>query len=675
MAPSKVHGIASARIPPAADFPEHMRNFYLGNYEDAFGAMSSVLGEHFYFGEGKLPVNTVRMGRMKHFLSTVNYRKCPVRYSGKRARGYSHLFDDIIHDIPPVLLAELLQEELLLQRERAQFNEVATGGALGYFPVKVSDSSQEGCLMFPEGKLPEFHKVVLEFDEDKVPRLGVNNSQNLTMELNGAVRQINVGSVQENVHVGVRSDYHCGVWLACPTKRMVPLEIIRTEHVVTCICVSPHIPGELLVASENGAAYLWTVGKGLSKFREEEENLYFNARSSWRWCDFTAHPKVMQYTDRTGVDLTDTRHSDKCSFTLFRIGETANCKSGERVILSKHLNDVNAYHHLVTTQHSVYIMDERFPCLPMLKWEHMMVDPPLFAHVLAGSPQGRTNKVLLGSQRSQELMLLQYSGGAEAACHSVGPPLKLSCPADSLGHLRVHAPHRQQQAQERLGEPAAGFTAIHHSKAEECLCVLQLSETGDIFYQTLRPNQDTGDTQQPRNSTGGDEEHGVTTKLSNTTVDNVLKHNSRQCSESASQSEGIRTSHCEVEVVNSDDEDVATGSNTEMHNRDECSVPQTDSSLRQDPMNPQMISKEVLTKWDWWLEALFESPRPTSKQILSHWTLKNQRPHLLSSSQERPSRGRPGPETEEGLARSDEEERRAHSRCHVPAASHGGPRA
>ncbi|KAJ8286661.1 hypothetical protein GJAV_G00041710 [Gymnothorax javanicus] len=605
-APSTVCRIASGPVPSPADVTQHMQNFYLAHSEDAFGTMSSVLGEHFYFGEGKIPAskkkNVVRMSRMKHFLSIVNHRKCPRRYLGKRARSYINLFGDVIHDIPPFLLAELLREELALQSERAQFNEMATGGALGYFPVRVTDSAQEGCLVFPEENSLKFHKVVLEFNNDEVPQLSMSDSHSLTTKLSGAIRQISVGSMQENVHIGVRSDYHCGVWLACPTKRVMPLEVIQTEHIATCICISPHIPGEVLVASESGAAYLWTVGKGLSKFRQEDDNLYFNAQSSWRWCDFSAHPKVMQYADRTGVELTDSRTSNKCSYTLFRIGETPNCRSGERVIMSKYLNDLNAYHHLVSTQHSIYIMDERLPCVPMLKWDHMMMDPPVFAQTLAGLQPGRTNKVFLGSQRSQELMFLQYCGGGEAACSSLGPPLKLSRPADSLSHLRAQVPRKQQQAQQRLAEPAAGVIVLQHHKPEECLCVLQLTETGDIFYQTLtnHPDEDSGDTHQQRTSTGSEEEYSVMSELSNSML------NSRQCSEEVSMSGRAGTSRCEVEAVISDAEIVATTSDNIVHSRDR--------------MKPQMASKEVLSRWGWWLKTLFESPRPSLEQILSHWT-------------------------------------------------------
>lgn len=52
-------------------------------------------------------------------------------------------------------------------------------------------------------------------------------------------------------------------------------------------------------------------------------------------------------------------------------------------------------------------MDERFPSVHMLKWDHMMQSPPMFCHVVPGTC---SSKVLLGSHSSQEVTLLQYSG-------------------------------------------------------------------------------------------------------------------------------------------------------------------------------------------------------------------------------------------------------------------------
>lgn len=45
----------------------------------------------------------------------------------------------------------------------------------------------------------------------------------------------------------------------------------------------------------------------IQNVRLDDQNLYFNAQSSWRWCEFSAHPRVMVYADETGAELTDMR--------------------------------------------------------------------------------------------------------------------------------------------------------------------------------------------------------------------------------------------------------------------------------------------------------------------------------------------------------------------------------
>ncbi|KAK2818829.1 hypothetical protein Q5P01_024390 [Channa striata] len=450
--------------PDPLDFTKHIQNFFMDHCHDAFGSMGEILGENFNFKQGpkdKYRRDSVHMWTVKNFLDVLKYNICHQSYSSRSVDAYSSLLSDVVPSVPTELLGSLLYEELTEQRDRLLFCEAATGGALAFIPFSESGgSSEHGCLLYPGKKGLDhlnFHKVVLQHHQGGSSILDATSSQPFSVQLKGTVRQISTTSLSNDCCVAVRSDHLCGVWRLSERNEPRLLQVVKTREVATCITVSPHILGEVLVASESGAANLWTVGRGMQKVREEGSNLYFNANSAWRWCEFSAHPRVMVYADRTGAELTDIRMSPVSGHTLFRISNTSECKSGERLIMARYLGDTHPFHHLVTTQYSVYVMDERFPCLPMVKWDHMMQSPPMFCHIVPGSAsnasvQGgtRNTKILLGSQNSQEITMLQYSGGRAEACFSQGPPQALLRPRDSLKHLPVQLPHRLETATNRL---------------------------------------------------------------------------------------------------------------------------------------------------------------------------------------------------------------------------------
>lgn len=66
-----------------------------------------------------------------------------------RTRSYGNVFGDAIHDVPPALLAELLHEELVFQKQQEEFQEVSTGGALSYISLSESHDAEEHCLIYP----------------------------------------------------------------------------------------------------------------------------------------------------------------------------------------------------------------------------------------------------------------------------------------------------------------------------------------------------------------------------------------------------------------------------------------------------------------------------------------------------------------------------------------------
>ncbi|XP_051733797.1 TATA box-binding protein-associated factor RNA polymerase I subunit C isoform X2 [Ctenopharyngodon idella] len=462
-----------------------MSYFYKHYCMDAFATMGHLLYDNVSF---RNKPGVMSMNWSRNFIEGLSYKRCEYGHYFKNIRRLHYLLSDIVSDVPPSLLSSLLFEELSSQRVQKEFSSNSTGGALGYVPLYENKGDSGGCLIYPGGVGMDklfFHKVVQKYNDDKPPSF-VMQSKPFEFPLNGTIRQLSVGNMENLGNVAVRSDYFCSVWVLGIQRRPQLVDVIQAKDRFTCVTVSPHLPNELLVVNEWGAAYLWDAYKGLQKFREEHSNLYFNAKSPWRWCEFSCHPRVMIYADRTGAELTDIR-SDNCSYTLFRIGKTPGCMSGERVILAKYLGKNNVNHHLINTQFSTYLMDERVPSVPMLKWNHMMDSPPVFACGLPAQTPSQTSKLLLGTHRSQETMLLQYKGGREQACQTQGPIQRLFSPKESLSHLDLQLPHKKHLAEKRLSVAIAGFTAVQN---KDYLSVFQLTDTGDVFFQTLKLHKD-----------------------------------------------------------------------------------------------------------------------------------------------------------------------------------------
>ncbi|XP_060041080.1 TATA box-binding protein-associated factor RNA polymerase I subunit C isoform X2 [Erinaceus europaeus] len=423
---------------------------------------------------------------------------CPWAYLSHRQRRFSILGSPVLGRSVTTLLGDTLQEELALRWERLLLDDAFTGGALAWVPGRIAHVGQ---LVYPIGGALDtlcFQEVTLSPAGD--PQVHGTPGH---IQLRGPVRQVVTRTVQGESLLAVRSDYHCALWKVSKQGQPSPLQVLKVEKGATGISLSPHLPGELAVCSSSGAVCLWTPQDGLRQVYKDPETLVFRDPSPWRWADFTCHPRVLTVGDRTGVKIIDTQGPPGCGLLLFRDGAEASCQKGERVLLTQYLGESNpeSLHptlHLICTQFSVYLMDERLPLVPMLKWNHDLPSAPLLAQFLPAPQPGFPRPLLLGGQGGQ-LQLLHITGDSTSVLRLAGPPQSLPSRSDSLSAFPLLDPKSHRRLQERLEAPTIGLSvAIPPSTSTPALSVFQLSAAGDIFQQCLRLQADPRPVDEPK---------------------------------------------------------------------------------------------------------------------------------------------------------------------------------
>uniref|UniRef100_A0A8C0YZN8 Potassium voltage-gated channel modifier subfamily G member 4 n=1 Tax=Canis lupus familiaris TaxID=9615 RepID=A0A8C0YZN8_CANLF len=507
-------GFSFRRKPQAVlDVTEQLSRFLWDHGDIAFAPLGKLMLENFKLegaGSRSKKKTVVSVKRLLQDLGGHQPWGCPWAFLSFRQRRFSILGGPVLGKSVASLLGELLHEELAMRWEQLLLDDAFTGGALAWVPGKTP---QVGQLVYPAGGALDklyFQEVNLTPDGDP-QALGDPGH----IQLRGPVRQVVTCTVQGESLLAVRSDYHCALWKVSKQGHPAPLQVLQVGKGASGISLSPHLPGELAVCSRSGAVCLWTPQDGLQQVYKDPETLVFWDPSPWRWADFTAHPRVLTVGDRTGVKMIDTKGPPGCGLLLFRGGAEASCQKGERVLLTQYLGKCGPEPllptvHLICTQFSLYLVDERLPLVPMLKWDHGLPSAPLWAQLQPPPRPGHPQPLLLGGQGGH-LQLLHLAGkarGTGGKCvggwagpqpcvlppgegasvpRLAGPPQSLPSSSDSLSAFPLLEPRSQWRLQERLKAPTIGLAAtIPSSASEPVLSLFQLSAAGDVFYQRLR---------------------------------------------------------------------------------------------------------------------------------------------------------------------------------------------
>ncbi|XP_022367354.1 TATA box-binding protein-associated factor RNA polymerase I subunit C isoform X4 [Enhydra lutris kenyoni] len=445
-------GFTFRRKPQAVlDVTEQLSRFLWDHGDIAFAPLGKLMLENFKLEGARSRSKKKTVVSVKSLLQDLGGHQpwgCPWAFLSYRQRRFSILGGPVLGKSVASLLGKLLHEELAVRWEQLLLDDAFTGGALAWVPGRTP---QVGQLVYPAGGALDklcFQEVSLTSGSD-AQALGDPGH----IQLRGPVRQVVTRTVQGETLLAVRSDYHCALWKVSKQGQPAPLQVLQAGKGATGISLSPHLPGELAVCSRSGAVCLWTPQGGLQQVYKDPETLVFCDPSPWRWADFTAHPRVLTVGDRTGVKIIDTQGPPGCGLLLFRGGAEASCQKGERVLLTQYLGACSPEPllptlHLICTQFSLYLVDERLPLVPMLKWNHDLPSAPLWAQLLPPPRPGCPRPLLLGAQH---------------------------------GHLRLlHL---------------TGLAAtIPFPASEPVLSLFQLSAAGDVFHQRLCLQADPGAT-------------------------------------------------------------------------------------------------------------------------------------------------------------------------------------
>ncbi|XP_067575829.1 TATA box-binding protein-associated factor RNA polymerase I subunit C isoform X2 [Pseudorca crassidens] len=489
-------GYQFRRQPQAVlDVTEQLSRFLWDHGDIAFAPLGKLMLENFKLEGARSRSKKKTVVSVKRLLQDLGGHQpwgCPWAYLSHRQRRFSILGGPILSTSVASLLGELLHEELALRWEQLLLDDACTGGALAWVPGRTPGAGQ---LVYPAGGALDrlyFQKVNLTPGSE--PRVLGDPGH---IRLRGPVRQVVTRTVQGEALLAVRSDYHCALWKVSKQGQPAPLQVLQVEKGATGISLSPHLPGELAICSRSGAICLWTPQDGLQQIYKDPETLVFRDPSPWRWADFTAHPRVLTVGDRTGVKMVDTQGPQGCGLLLFRGGAEASCQKGERVLLTQYLGEcgpecLHPTLHLICTQFSLYLVDERLPLVPLLKWNHGLPSAPLLARLLPPPRTGLPRPLLLAGQGG-ELQLLHIAGEGASTPRLAGPPQSLPSRSDSLSAFPPLEPKSQWRLQERLTAPAIGLAAaIPPSANTPLLSLFQLSAAGDVFHQGLHLQADPG---------------------------------------------------------------------------------------------------------------------------------------------------------------------------------------
>ncbi|XP_064620814.1 uncharacterized protein LOC135483733 [Lineus longissimus] len=380
---------------------------------------------------------------------------------------------------------ELIKSKSFLKAKYfPRVNSQYCGGCLGYTPS--SNGNDTGTVFYPSG--PELtHLTVRNMSilQDSCKAGPVLHDEDLKSPLCGML----TSRCQGRDFLCLRSAHECMFYEVEREDDGIKLVEVAgglTEERFSSVVPSPYIPGEALVATSERKVSLMNDQKSVSVIEYHAPR--FTCNDPWLQAYYGTTPRSFVLTDRTSVQMADMRCSKSKSLDIFAL-PFSKVYTKERIMVSSPC--AKTFYHLVATDYTLMLMDERFPQVPVMLWRPSVRTPPQYLQFIPNITQDQQEDlIIVGCQDARDVLCYPVTlGNSERPLpHGLGPPWRLSCIDDfaqfpgvrGCGANTVALDHRLTKTS-IIGVRGIPFNNL------EGFTALQLSACGDLFYQNYRP--------------------------------------------------------------------------------------------------------------------------------------------------------------------------------------------
>lgn len=355
-------------------------------------------------------------------------------------------------------------------------NQDYTGGCLSHL-----DTSFGSILCHPSGvdlSVLSLSNLGTQIDQCVPARTGI--------ELGSRILQVDTETVCNRYFSAVRTETG-----TCYTYRirdssegilkLKEVAKIPSHQTPTSIFISPYIERECVTATADGQAHFWDGSQEVLNISTEPR---FACPDTWISAHFGSHPREVVVTDRTGSTIWDLRSKPR-SEDLFVLPSRL-LRNEDRIMMCQR-HPSRSFYHILATEETLMMVDERFPINPALLWRHSFIHPPQYMCVV--------NSIL--SEEEDDVILLASQEQPEIHCFQIGASDPQIPPRSTCAPWRIPGPEdmynlykqkdldmivNQKFVEDRLGAPLVGIAA-GRSKDRGGLYAIQMTSYGDMFYQ------------------------------------------------------------------------------------------------------------------------------------------------------------------------------------------------